>query len=38
MFALAVVNVVEYLGALDAARQLLTPLLRPVLGIQAVQV
>ncbi|NMA03042.1 MAG: hypothetical protein GX923_10845 [Clostridia bacterium] len=33
MFALAVVNVVEYLGALEAARQLLTPLLRPVLGI-----
>ncbi len=33
MFALAVVSVVEYLGALDAARQLLTPLLRPLLGI-----
>lgn len=33
MFALGVVNVVEYLGALEAARQLLTPLLRPILGI-----
>lgn len=33
MFALAIVGVVEHLGALDAARQLLTPLLRPVLGI-----
>ncbi|MDK2823793.1 MAG: hypothetical protein PWP71_1711 [Clostridia bacterium] len=33
MFALAVVAVVEYLGALEAARKLLTPLLRPLLGI-----
>lgn len=33
MFALGIVAVVEHLGALDAARQLLTPLLRPVLGI-----
>ncbi len=33
MFALAVVACVEYLGALDAARQLLTPILRPLLGI-----
>lgn len=33
MFALAIVAVVEYLGALDAARQLLTPLLKPLLGI-----
>lgn len=33
MFALAVLNVVEHYGALDAARKLLTPLLRPLLGI-----
>lgn len=33
MFALAIVAVVEYLGALEAARQLLTPLLKPLLGI-----
>ena len=33
MFALAVVACVEYLGALDAARQLLTPILKPILGI-----
>ena len=33
MLALGIVAVVEYLGALEAARQLLTPLLRPVLGI-----
>lgn len=33
MFALAIVAVVEYLGALDAARQLLTPILKPLLGI-----
>lgn len=33
MFALAVVACVEYLGALDAARQLLTPILKPLLGI-----
>lgn len=33
MFALGIVAVVEHLGALEAARQLLTPLLRPILGI-----
>lgn len=33
MFALGIVAVVEYLGALEAARRLLTPLLKPVLGI-----
>lgn len=33
MFALGIVSAVEYLGALDAARQLLTPLLRPLLGL-----
>lgn len=36
MFALAIVAVVEYFGALDAARQLMTPLLRPLLGIPGV--
>jgi len=33
MFALGIVAVVEHLGALEAAKKLLTPLLRPVLGI-----
>lgn len=33
MFALAVINVLEGYGALEAARQLLTPLLRPLMGI-----
>jgi len=33
IFALATVATVEYFGALDAARKLLTPLLRPLLGI-----
>lgn len=36
MFALAIVAVVEYFGALDAARQLMTPLLKPLLGIPGV--
>lgn len=33
MFALAMINVLEHYGALDAARKLLTPILRPLLGI-----
>ncbi|MGY3688351.1 nucleoside recognition domain-containing protein [Vibrio coralliilyticus] len=33
MFALGVINVLEHFGALDAARKLLTPLLRPLMGI-----
>jgi len=33
MFALGVINVLEHYGALDAARQLLTPLFKPLLGI-----
>lgn len=33
MFALAMINVLEHYGALDAARKLLTPILRPILGI-----
>jgi len=33
MFALGMISVLEYYGALHAARQLLTPLLRPLLGI-----
>lgn len=33
MFALGMINVLEHYGALKAARQLLTPLLRPLLGI-----
>lgn len=33
MLALGVVNVVEYLGAMDAARYLLTPILKPLLGL-----
>ncbi|WP_434359616.1 YjiH family protein [Parasalinivibrio latis] len=33
MFALGMINVLEHYGALDAARKLLTPLLRPVLNI-----
>ncbi|MGL4195407.1 MAG: nucleoside recognition domain-containing protein [Edwardsiella piscicida] len=33
MFALGMINVLEHYGALNAARKLLTPLLRPLLGI-----
>ncbi|MCI5896934.1 MAG: nucleoside recognition domain-containing protein [Candidatus Aphodousia sp.] len=33
MFALASITVLEHYGALDAARQLLTPVLRPLVGI-----
>lgn len=33
MFALGMINVLEHYGALRAARQLLTPLLRPLLGL-----
>ncbi|WP_342005429.1 nucleoside recognition domain-containing protein [Citrobacter sedlakii] len=33
MFALGMINVLEHYGALRAARRLLTPLLRPLLGI-----
>ena len=33
MFALGMINVLEHYGALRAARKLLTPLLRPLLGI-----
>ena len=33
MLALGVVSVVEHFGALEAARKILTPLLKPVLGI-----
>lgn len=33
MFALGMINVLEHYGALQAARKLLTPLLRPLLGI-----
>lgn len=33
MFALAMVTVFEFYGALDAARNLLTPLLRPLIGV-----
>lgn len=33
MFALAMINILEHYGALDAARKLLTPILRPLLGI-----
>lgn len=33
MFALAVVAVVEYFGALEAARILLTPFMRPMMGV-----
>ncbi len=33
MFALASISVLEYYGALRAARQLLTPVLRPLVGI-----
>ncbi len=35
MFALGMINVLEHYGALRAARKLLTPLLRPLMGIQA---
>ncbi len=33
MFALGMINVLEHYGALDAARKLLTPLLRPIMGV-----
>ncbi|WP_283130312.1 nucleoside recognition domain-containing protein [Enterovibrio norvegicus] len=33
MFALGMINVLEHYGALDAARKLLTPLLRPLMNI-----
>lgn len=33
MFALGMINVLEHYGALKAARRLLTPLLRPLLGL-----
>ncbi|MCY9871518.1 nucleoside recognition domain-containing protein [Vibrio barjaei] len=33
MFALGMINVLEHYGALDAARKLLSPLLRPLMGI-----
>lgn len=33
MFALGMINVLEHYGALRAARRLLTPLLRPVMGL-----
>ncbi len=33
MFALAMINVLEYFGALKAASQLLSPLLRPLMGL-----
>ncbi|MGR5410205.1 MULTISPECIES: nucleoside recognition domain-containing protein [Vibrio] len=33
MFALGMINVLEHYGALEAARKLLTPLLRPLVGI-----
>lgn len=33
MFALAMITIFEHYGALDAARKLLTPILRPLIGI-----
>ncbi|WP_158781152.1 nucleoside recognition domain-containing protein [Pantoea sp. BAV 3049] len=36
MFALGMINVLEHYGALRAARKLLTPLLRPLLGIPGI--
>ena len=33
MFALGMINVLEHYGALEAARKLLTPLLRPLMGV-----
>lgn len=33
MFALGMINVLEHYGALDAARKLLSPLLRPLMGV-----
>lgn len=33
MFALGMINILEHYGALRAARKLLTPLLRPIMGI-----
>lgn len=36
MLALGVINVIDHLGGLDAARKLLTPVLRPLMGIPGV--
>lgn len=36
MLALGVINVVDHIGGLKAARRLLTPILRPILGIPGV--
>lgn len=36
MFALGIVEVVDYLGGLKAAQKLLTPILRPLLGIPGI--
>ncbi|TMO53502.1 hypothetical protein CWC18_21135, partial [Pseudoalteromonas aurantia] len=33
MFSLGMINVLEHYGALRAARKLLTPLLRPLMGV-----
>lgn len=33
MFALAMINILEHYGALNAARRLLSPILRPIMGI-----
>lgn len=36
MFAMGVVEVVDYLGGLKAAQKLLTPILRPILGVPGI--
>ncbi len=36
IFALGMINVLEYYGALRAARKLLTPILRPIVGIPGI--
>lgn len=36
MLALGIINVIDHLGGLDAARKLLTPVLRPLMGIPGV--
>lgn len=36
MFAMGIVEVVDYLGGLKAAQKLLTPILRPVLGVPGI--
>ena len=36
MLALGIINVVDYLGGLKAARNLLTPVLRPIMGIPGI--